>query len=244
MIIAFEGVDGAGKNTLVSAVEAELISREIPVARVGFPRYEDSAPAQLAQQALYGEMGDLIDSVHGMATLFALDRHEVAQELANFDDDGYVVLLDRYSASNAAYSAARMGGIDSEKGREIVEWVENLERSTLDVPGADLQVLVDVDVRIAAERAQDRENEKPERERDTYEKNADLQQLTAEAYRHLAEHHWCGPWYVVNSNDGDVDGRARTIAAAIEELLAESAETDHIVSPDQVIPVDEDLNAQ
>ena len=57
MIIAFEGVDGAGKNTLVSAVEAELLAREIPVARVGFPRYEQSVHAQLAQAALYGQMG-------------------------------------------------------------------------------------------------------------------------------------------------------------------------------------------
>lgn len=151
MIIAFEGVDGAGKNTLVTAVAKELESREVPVAKLGFPRYEHSVMAQLAQAALHKNMGDLTESINGMATLFALDRHEVAEELTELDAEGYVILLDRFTASNAAYSAARSVLREEQDGKPehselathpIVEWVAQLEFGTLGIPEPDHQVLV------------------------------------------------------------------------------------------------------
>lgn len=54
MIIAIEGIDGAGKNTLVHKLRDAL---DIPVEVLSFPRYADSIHAQLAQEALYGRMG-------------------------------------------------------------------------------------------------------------------------------------------------------------------------------------------
>ena len=54
MIIAIEGIDGAGKNTIV-----KRIVEEYGADTLSFPRYEDSLHAQLAQDALYGKMGDL-----------------------------------------------------------------------------------------------------------------------------------------------------------------------------------------
>ena len=37
--------------------------------------------ADLARDALHGRLGDLVDSVHGMAVLFALDRRAAADDL-------------------------------------------------------------------------------------------------------------------------------------------------------------------
>ena len=226
MIIAFEGVDGAGKNTLVTAVEKELIAREVAVARLGFPRYEHSAPAHLAQEALYQRMGDLTDSIHGMATLFALDRHDVADDLSELDGDGYVVLLDRYTASNAAYSAARQTvrdqtktGSDSLVHHPIVEWVASLEFGQLGVPVPDLQILVDVEASTAQERAQDREEQDASRSRDVYETDRTLQRRTVEAYRDLAAAHWRSPWHIVDASDGDTQARAEEIADIITNAL-------------------------
>ena len=226
MIIAFEGIDGAGKNTLVNAVEAELISQELPVARVGFPRYEDSVHAQLVQQALNGQMGDLIDSINGMATLFALDRAEIAQDLTQLDEDGYVVLLDRFVASNAAYSAARVltgegtTGSSSAQGDAIadmpvVEWVENLEFDSLGSPVPDLQIFVDASVATAQERAKEREAVDATRARDAYEANSTLQENTRAAYQSLAANNWVSPWLVVESATGGVQKRAEQLAAEI-----------------------------
>ena len=235
MIIAFEGVDGAGKNTLVTAVEQELISREVAVAKLGFPRYEHSIPAQLAQSALHQKMGDLTESIHGMATLFALDRHDVADDLSELDGDGYVILLDRYTASNAAYSAARSAqreGTASESSatavdarlseHDVVNWVASLEFGMLGVPVPDLQVLVDVDAEVAAERAVKRELGDASRARDAYETDNDLQQLTVRAYRELAQSNWRSPWHVVDAAQGET----RLLAEEIADLICRELKVD------------------
>ena len=216
MIIAFEGVDGAGKNTLVTAVEEELLAHEIPVARVGFPRYEESVHAQLAQAALYGQMGDLLDSIHGMATMFALDRAEIAEDLTSFSHDGYVVILDRFVASNAAYSAARLGD-DSAAG-----WVYDLEFGTLGTPLPDLQVLVDVDANVAQDRVAHRANEDANRVQDRYEADSQLQVDTVAAYRKLAQESWASEWLVMNfDHTADVKQCAQQVVDKIITTLPE-----------------------
>ena len=161
MLISIEGIDGAGKNTLVSALKESL---DRPVEVIAFPRYADSIHAQLAQKALYGKMGDLTDSAYAMATLFALDRYGVKDQLQRAKESDTVVLLDRYVASNAAYSAARL------EDDAVMEWVHDLEFGTLGLPQADLQVYLDTAVEVASERAQARAQADASRERDRYER--------------------------------------------------------------------------
>ncbi|MCH6196494.1 dTMP kinase [Corynebacterium mastitidis] len=201
MIISVEGIDGAGKNTLVSAVRRELGARVL-----AFPRYEDSVHAQLASAALHGGMGDLVDSVYGMATLFALDRRAAREELAAWAGNG-VVILDRYVASNAAYSAARLGGLapggagaaaGASPAEEALRWVHDLEFGRFGLPVPDLQVLLDTPPRVAARRARAREDEDAARARDRYERDGGLQERTYEAYRELARRRWGGPWLVAS----------------------------------------------
>ncbi|WP_408925278.1 dTMP kinase [Corynebacterium sp. YSMAA1_1_F7] len=214
MIVSFEGVDGAGKNTLVMAVEKELVAREVPVARIAFPRYEESNAAMLAREALHENLGDLIDSVHGMATLFALDRAEIGVELASFDADGYMILIDRYTASNVAYSAARTHGDVAEVG----EWIMQLEQDMLGIPAPDLQILVDVEAQVAGQRAESREAQDQTRARDAYERDRSLQERTVQAYRALAEQQWLSPWVTVDSTGDDYEGRAEKVADLLEEM--------------------------
>lgn len=175
MIIAVEGIDGAGKRTIVQAIQREYGARTL-----AFPRYEESIHAQLAQQALHGKMGDLTDSIYGMATMFALDRYGAKAQIAEYAETG-VLVLDRYVASNAAYSWARSGE------KAIVDWVADLEFSQLGLPVPDLQVLVDTPPAVAQDRAVKRAAADATRERDRYERDASLQQATYEAYVALAE---------------------------------------------------------
>ena len=192
MIIAVEGIDGAGKNTLVTALRERV---EVDV--LAFPRYEDSIHAQLAQQALHGRMGDLTGSAYAMATLFALDRHGSLDTLAEYVDSDRVILLDRYVASNAAYSLARTGD------DAVVDWVAELEFGRLGLPRPDLQVLLDTPPAIASERAISRAAEHAERERDAYERDGGLQRRTWEAYLQLANRRWGSEW-VITSDAEDI----------------------------------------
>lgn len=185
MIIAIEGIDGAGKNTLVQHLRGEL---DIPVGVLAFPRYEDSIHAQLAQEALYGRMGDLTSSPYAMATLFALDRHGAKEQLLAAADSPELLILDRYVASNAAYSAARLAD-DS-----VMDWVFDLEFGRLGLPKPQLQIYLATDVDVAADRASSRSAQDASREKDEYEKDGNLQAATAAAYGRLAESNWAGQW--------------------------------------------------
>ncbi|MBK4142481.1 dTMP kinase [Corynebacterium macginleyi] len=204
MLLSIEGIDGAGKNTLATAVRNAV---DMPVKVVSFPRYEASIHAQLARAALYGEMGDLTDSAYAMATLFALDRFAVKEELLAAKESREVVILDRYVASNAAYSAARL------RDDSLFQWVYDLEFGTLGLPQADLQVYVDMSVEVASARAQSRAAADCTRERDHYERDGGLQERTAAAYRRLVESGWGGCW--IATADAD------TITTAIHDLVGD-----------------------
>lgn len=192
MIIAVEGIDGAGKHTLADA----LLDR-VPADMLAFPRYDDSAAAQLAQAALHGKMGDMADSAYAMAAMFALDRHGALDTLSEYAGaSGRTLILDRYCASNAAYTWARTGD------EAALAWVEDLEFGRLGLPRPDLQVLVATPPEVAGARAERREACDATRTRDRYERDEALQHATAQAYAELARRGWAGRWVV--SNDAAV----------------------------------------
>jgi dTMP kinase len=199
VLVVIEGLDGAGKRTLTDGLRTALQSAGKSVATCAFPRYGESVTADLAREALHGRHGDLAGSVYAMAVLFALDRAAAAGHVGALRRDHDVVILDRYVASNAAYSAARL---HQDAGGEVVGWVADLEYGRLGLPEPDRQILLDVPAGLAARRARTRAEQDGERARDAYERDAGLQQRTAAVYAGLAERGWHGPWSVVAA---DVD---------------------------------------
>lgn len=194
MLIVIEGLDGAGKRTLTEGLRTALEADGKTVTTLAFPRYGRSVHADLAAEALHGEHGDLTDSVYAMATLFALDRAGAADEIRGLTDSHDVLILDRYVASNAAYSAARL----HQRGDgEVVAWVRDLEFGRFGLPAPDCQVLLDVPVELAAQRAIGRAAADTGRARDAYERDGGLQQRTGAVYAELAAAGWGGPWRVV-----------------------------------------------
>lgn len=208
-LIAVEGLDGAGKRTLIDAVVADLRGRDLRVNTLAFPRYARSVHADLAAEALRGRHGDVASSINAMALLFALDRAEARDELSKLLADNDIVLLDRYVASNVAYSAARAG---QRADGEIAAWVAELEFGRFDLPVPDVQVLLDVPTELAAERARRRGELDSARALDAYERDISLQERTAAVYRMLAESQWHGPWWV-HAPQGDP---ARLAARLVE----------------------------
>lgn len=194
-LAVIEGLDGAGKNTLTTALAAELTGRGLTVGRLAFPRY-GTLHADLAADALHGGQAGTADSPHAMALLFAMDRHAASGELSALVEANDVVLLDRYVASNAAYTAARLG---AERADEAVEWIGALEFERLGLPVPDLQILLDTPVEVAAERAGSREVSDPGRARDRYERDSTLQADTSRAYRRLAETSWRSRWTILGA---------------------------------------------
>jgi dTMP kinase len=207
VLIAIEGVDGAGKRTLSEGLRTAFEAAGKSVATLAFPRYGRSVTADVAAEALHGEHGDLATSVYAMAMLFALDRAGAAAEIGALRGDHDVVILDRYVASNAAYSAARLR---EDAAGPAVAWVHELEYRRLRLPPPDWQVLLAVPTDLAARRALDRAEREPGRTRDSYERDDELQRRTGAVYAELAAGGWGGRWLVV---DADVD--AARLAATL-----------------------------
>jgi dTMP kinase len=202
VLIVIEGVDGAGKRTLANGLRASFEAAHRSVASLAFPRYGHSVEADLAAEALHGKHDDLSSSVYAMAVLFALDRAGAREEIGHLNAAYDIVILDRYVASNAAYSAARLHqGADG----DVVEWVRTLEYERLHLPPPDWQVLLDVPTELAAARAEHRANHEAGRAKDAYERDDGLQRRTGEVYSGLAATQWCGRWFVAGP---DVDAAA------------------------------------
>jgi dTMP kinase len=209
VLIVIEGLDGAGKRTLGRGLQDAFEADGRSVTTLAFPRYGASVTADLASEALHGQHGDLADSVYAMAVLFALDRAAAKDHIADLCAAHDVVILDRYVASNAAYSAARLHqGIAG----EVVSWVGRLEYDRFALPRPDRQILLDASVELAAQRARHRAEQEADRARDAYERDDGLQQRTGAVYAELAAADWRGPWSVV-APDVDPATLARSLHA-------------------------------
>jgi dTMP kinase len=202
VLIAIEGVDGAGKRTMTTGLRAAFEANHLSVAVLSFPRYGRSVTADLAAEALHGKHGDLAESVYAMATLFALDRASARDEIGHLRAAYDVLILDRYVASNAAYSAARL---HQQADGDVVTWVRELEYDRLKLPKPDWQVLLNVPTELAAERANNRAEQEADRAKDAYERDDGLQRRTGEVYQALAARNWCGRWLVAGP---DIDPAA------------------------------------
>jgi dTMP kinase len=207
VLIAIEGVDGAGKRTLAQGLTKAFEAAGKSVATLAFPRYGQSMHADIAAEALHGKHGDLASSVYAMALLFALDRAGAAGQICDLCAGQDVVILDRYVASNAAYSAARL---HQDADGEVVDWVHQIEYQRLQLPAPDWQVLLGVSAQLADQRARLRAQQDASRSRDAYERDNELQQRTGAVYAGLARAGWGGRWLVV-----DADVNAGQLAAKL-----------------------------
>jgi dTMP kinase len=199
-LLVIEGLDGSGKATLAASLSAKWSAQGRRVARLAFPRYGDSIFADLCRDALYGNIGDLSDSVHGPALLFALDRRDAADEIRDLVTANDIVLLDRYISSNAAYGAARLGA--PAIPNDFPAWVRALEVDRFEVPVPDLQILLDVPPALAQARALRRAAEAVDRPLDTFEADGGLQRRTAAMYAELALQQYLSPWRVLRPAAG------------------------------------------
>src|ERR687894_2100553 len=111
MLITVEGLDGAGKTTLIAALARELEGRGRPVLVLREPGGVEGAERI---RALLADPSLEIDA-RAEALLYAAARAQlVAERLRPLLAEGKTVLLDRFVDSSLAYQGAARGlGIDA-----------------------------------------------------------------------------------------------------------------------------------
>jgi dTMP kinase len=209
LFIVLEGVDGAGTTTQARLLAEALRARRLPVHLTAEP---SSGPiGALLRQALKGRVvaGGAVGAAEPlswgtMALLFAADRldHLEAEVLPNLAE-GTSVICDRYYHSTVGYQS--LGG----GGSAAIAWLRELNARAR-VP--DLTLVLDAAPEVAAQRRRSRGGPL-----EIYEGEA-LQVQLGEYYRSL-EQYFPGERIVHVESQGTIEDVARSVSAAVAELL-------------------------
>jgi dTMP kinase len=220
VLIAIEGIDGAGKGTQAARVAETAAARGLRVASFSFPLYDGNPFSRAVADYLNGEFGGA-GEVHPelAALLYAGDRFHARPQLVAALAESDLVVCDRYVASNAAHQGAKLTG---EARARLLDWLEEVEYGEFELPRPDLVVLLDAPVALARELV----GRKAARgyttlEADIHEADAGHSGATRDVYLELARH---GNWRVVATGGGDgtprpVDEIAAEVWRSVEALL-------------------------
>ena len=157
-LIVFEGTDGSGKSTqLRLACQAlEKAGREFKVC--SYPQYEEESSA-LVRMYLGGQFGRRPSDVNAYAasSFYAVDRFAgYKMHWGEFYEKGGVVLLDRYTTSNAVHQASKMPAGEREA---FFRWLADFEYGALGLPEPDLVFWLDMPIELSVKNLRRREND-------------------------------------------------------------------------------------
>ncbi len=162
LLLAFEGLDQSGKETLACRLERWLRSLNVSTQQLAFPDYTTPI-GNLIQLYLAGRLD--FDS-ETRQLLFVTNRCERLSDIEHWLATGVVVITDRYVGSGIAYGMAH--GLD-------FEWLQKLE---MVLPKADKTFLVDIPVETSFSRKT--------KHRNRYETQTALLERARQAYLDLA----------------------------------------------------------
>jgi dTMP kinase len=215
-LLAIEGADGAGKATVSAAVAALLRAGGRRAEVVSFPRYAETAGGHVLGEYLAGRLPRSV-SPQAAAVLYALDRFESRNHVAEVAGRCDVVVFDRYVASNMAYQAAQ---VPHAKAEALMEWIAALELSQFALPAPDLCVYLDTPQDVArALIARKRRRSYTADAYDAYEADAMLQARVRENYAAMAAEGLLGRWATVATTVGGESRAPEEIAGEIVGLL-------------------------
>jgi dTMP kinase len=145
VLVAFEGIDGSGKSTVMQLVASALRAQGLRVETT-----QEPTKTWLGEAVRRG-IREAIDPL-AMAFLFLADRALHVPELRK---EGSIVLTDRYADSTTAYQAAALEGRVADPLQYLVKVQDEL------FPRPDLALLLDVNVDVALKRIQGRAQMEP-----------------------------------------------------------------------------------
>lgn len=142
-LIVIEGADGAGKASQTAMLINRLKNENVAVETLEFPRYEET---------FFGSyIREWVDEVHGnfvdldpklSAILFAGDRFESRDIIADWLATGKNVILDRYVSANMLHQGAKL--VDIEKRGAFLLWLRRLEYEVFKMPKPDTIIYLDM----------------------------------------------------------------------------------------------------
>ena len=197
IFICIEGIDAVGKRTQSSILNSWLNSKGLSTHTLSFPVYGTVIGKEIRRFLL----GTRRYPPEVRAMLYAANRWENKSELEATLARTDATIVNRYTGSNLAYGVSN--GLS-------LEWLINLETG---LPKPDLVLVLD-----AAPKAL-----MPRRglNKDTYERNLELQERARRAYLKLAEDFG---WKVINAAQG-IQRTSDVVRSAVSDALVARGRT-------------------
>src|SRR5574341_1370622 len=193
MLIAIEGIDGAGKRTQAGLLKTKAQSARLSVETLSFPRYGETLFAKSIADYLNGKFGSLASVAPQFpALLYAGDRFESRSIITQLSQSHDLVILDRYVASNLAYQAAK---INRKHRGEFISWLAQVEYEIFGLPKADLTVYLDIPAEIASKMIYKKKQRSYTTEvADIHERDIQYLATCREVYQALADMNYGSTW--------------------------------------------------
>ena len=206
-LVVFEGVDGSSKATQLVLLKGRLSREGIPSKFQAFPRYDKPSSYFIKRYLddLESPYGNSEEVRPHMASLFyALDRADASFGIRRWLENN-VVILDRYTGSNAGHQGSKIK--DVEERKKFIDWLFDLEYNVLNIPKPDLNIILDNPMEVITRRLAGR------RDADAHEANLEHITRARDTYLWLADNY--DNFRVVS---GVVDGRELTPEEIHEEI--------------------------
>ena len=144
VFLVFEGIDGAGKTTQTKLLLNHLKRTGRKAEFIHFPQYQTKSGGLIENylQGQYGKIGSYQASV-----FYAADRFDGGYRIREWLNKGYIVIADRYFASNIGHQG---GKIKTIKAREkFFRWLYDLEYNLFKIPKPTTSFLLLMPPRVA-----------------------------------------------------------------------------------------------
>lgn len=199
--IVFEGLDGSGKSSLMSALESELAKKSIRTFRTrepgGTPLGED-----IRQLILQQKPGHAPTARTELLLYEASRSQHVDEVIMPKLKEGHWVLCDRFTASSIAFQAG---------GRELsLEDVEMLNAFATKNLKIDLTILLDLSVEESRKRRRHRGSQTGEKEDRIESENDSFHQRVREGFLSQARRE-PEAWLVLDASETPEDLLKRTL---------------------------------
>lgn len=181
--IVIEGTDSSGKETQSKLLEKRLKDKGIKCIRFSFPMY-DTPTGKIVEDCYLGKNtkslfteGSSNVNPFVASLYYAADRKYNMKEIIKYYDEGYYIILDRYTTSNLAYQGSK---IENKEDRfYMYQWIDRLEYWLLKIPKPDITIYLHVPISVTKELLKNR------KDLDDDEKDIDYLEKSEKAYLEL-----------------------------------------------------------
>ena len=222
-LVTVEAPDASGKATQTRMLCEHLERDGYKTALFSFPNYGSGA-CRPVEMYLAGELGGKPEDTgaYAASSFFAVDRYFSYRTKWKdlYESDDYVIVLDRYTTSNAVHQLCKL---DESEWESFLAWLYDFEFVKLGLPVPDLTLSLDVapETSLRLLRAREKEQNRPA---DIHESSVEYLKKCYKAAEYASEK-WGWRRIECCGGDGQMLSREQihgTIYATVKKFMPES----------------------